>query len=253
MSTFGEKHIPRHVAIIMDGNGRWANAQGKLRAEGHIAGVQAVRNIVDDAARMGVKYLTIYAFSTENWLRPSEEVDKLMDLFAQSLACYGTELKAKGVRLLAIGDVEKLPESSLKQLNDTISLTSDNDTITLVVALSYSSRAEINHALCRCLEDMQENSVKRLGEKALTYPIEKYLETHALNIPDPDLLIRTGGEKRLSNFLLYQAAYAELYFTETLWPDFSGAHLAAAIEDFALRDRRFGKIEDKKHDTASHT
>lgn len=234
---------PRHVAIIMDGNGRWAKERGLDRSEGHIQGVQALYNIVKEAPSLGIEYLTIYAFSTENWVRPTSEVDHLMELFAESLVLYTEELAKNGVRLLAIGDLERLPKHSQEELARSIERTAMNKRLTLVIALSYSARYEINKAFCRCF--MEKSSVDSFlfPQDPYANPIEPYLETYGL--PDPDLLIRTGGEKRLSNFLLYQVAYTELYFTDCLWPDFGVGQLKDAIKEFSHRERRFGDVTTK--------
>ncbi len=247
MSNEPHTIIPKHVAIIMDGNGRWAEAHGYNRSVGHAKGVEVVHSLVDNAAKLGIKYLTLYAFSTENWGRPANEVDSLMELFAQSLATYTNELNEKGVRLLAIGDLNRLPLQARIKLNESIELTKNNTVITLVIALSYSARVEINQALCKYLaEHKGEFATDNFAlPSAYDYPLATYLNT--ANIPDPDLLIRTGGELRLSNFLLYQMAYTELYFTPTLWPDFDKNELQKAITEFARRERRFGRVNSSTY------
>lgn len=227
----------------MDGNGRWATRRELHRSEGHLAGVKALYDLVETCVGIGVKYMTVYAFSTENWSRPTAEVSNLMSLFAESLITYTEELKQKGIRLLAIGDLSRLPQPSLKELQRSIEYTSTNETLTLVVALSYSSRAEINHAFCEGIAHyVRQEHLKDLSLDSYLYPIEKYLDTRG--IPDPDLLIRTGGEIRLSNFMLYQCAYTELYFTDTLWPDFNREGLMQAIEEYSRRERRYGALSD---------
>lgn len=232
-------HIPNHIAIIMDGNGRWAEAKGMERSQGHAAGVQAVRTITSAAAKRGVSCLTLYAFSTENWQRPEKEVNRLMALFVESLSLYAEELYQQGVCLKAIGDTAQLPPQAQEKLDSVMARTAANDRMTLVVALSYSGRSEIGRALCRYLQD-PKNSLSPADVDPYAYPLEPYLDTAGL--PDVDLLIRTGGEQRLSNFLLYQSAYAELYFTDLLWPDFDEKALDEALQEFARRERRYGKV-----------
>ncbi len=235
-----DKNIPRHIAIIMDGNGRWAKQRGKQRSEGHIVGVEALYKTIEAAAEIGIDYLTVYAFSSENWQRPLEEVNALMNLMANSLEMYQDEFMKQGVSIAAIGDLSRLPEFTRTKLQRTIDLTSQNNKIKVIVALSYSSHWEINNALSMILREVKNGNLDvddLLGKELF---IEKYLSTKG--IPDPDLLIRTGGEKRISNFLLYQIAYSELFFTDTLWPDFDKQGLLEAIESYSLRQRRFGKI-----------
>ena len=230
-------NIPKHVAIIMDGNGRWAKEQGEERVFGHISGVHSVRESLTAAAAIGVKYLTLYTFSTENWNRPKEEVDALMDLLVRTIAGEVESLNENGVRLETIGDTDSLPEGCLEALDKAIEETSKNKKITLVLALSYSSRAEIVNAMKKIAEDsVQKNiAIDEINEEL----ISSYLNT--ANIPDPDLLIRTSGEERISNFLLWQIAYSELYFTDTLWPDFKEESFYKAILEYQNRERRFGK------------
>lgn len=236
-----EANIPRHIAIIMDGNGRWAERQGKNRSEGHVAGVETLHQLVKAFVAKGIKYLTVYAFSTENWIRPTEEVSQLMGLFAHSLRLYTSELKREGVRLLAIGDLARLPEESRAELQTSIEDTASNSRLTLIVALSYSSHYEINQALCKCLKSFCGRPMDEIPQDPYQKPIEPFLNTY--QIPEPDLLIRTGGEMRLSNFLLYQMAYTELYFTDTLWPDFNEQRLDKALDEYKRRDRRFGTVK----------
>ena len=232
------KNIPSHIAIIMDGNGRWAKERGLDRAYGHQEGVVSVRKIVEAATRVGVNFLTIYAFSTENWNRPDEEVDALMELMVHAIVKETPDLITNGVRLLAIGDYERLPIKTRTALDESIKQTSSGNKITLVLALSYSSKWEITEALKNMIFDVQNQQLTtdKLNEETLS----SYLSTNG--IPDPDLLIRTGGEKRISNFLLWQLAYAELYFTDVYWPDFNKKELLKAIEYYNSRDRRFGAL-----------
>ena len=235
--------IPRHIAIIMDGNGRWAAERGKPRSFGHQAGVDAVRRITAACTRLGVKFLTLYTFSTENWNRPADEVSALMGLVLSSLE---DEIFMKNnVRFRVIGDIKRLPEDVQKKLQETMEHTAQNTAMTMVVALSYSARWEIVEAMrvtvreaITLSEDVNcENVVQKLTEEAFC----NHLETRFM--PDPDLLIRTGGELRISNFLLWQIAYAELYFCDTYWPDFKEQDLQRAIVSYQRRQRRFGKTE----------
>lgn len=241
LEKINNKKIPPHIAIIMDGNGRWAKERGLDRAYGHQEGVVAVRKVVEAASQAGVSYLTIYAFSTENWNRPNEEVDALMELMVHAIVKETPDLIKNGVRLLAIGDYERLPVKTRDALDKSIEQTSNGDSITLILALSYSSKWEITQALRNMIADVknQQLSTEDLDEETLSH----YLSTK--NIPDPDLLIRTGGEKRISNFLLWQLAYAELYFTDIFWPDFGEEQLYEAICDFQCRERRFGKTSEQ--------
>lgn len=236
------KRIPTHVAIIMDGNGRWAAERGKERSFGHQAGVETVRRITSECVRLGVKYLTLYTFSTENWNRPEDEVSALMGLVLSSLE---DEIFMKNnVRFRVIGDVKRLPENVRAKLRETEEHTAANSAMTMVVALSYSARWEMTHALQNIVADVQAGRVHAddVDEKL----VGQHLETAFM--PDPDLLIRTGGELRVSNFLLWQIAYSELYFCDTYWPDFNEADLHQAIIDFQSRQRRFGKTESQIED-----
>ncbi len=238
VTTSEQKHIPQHVAIIMDGNGRWAEMRGKERCEGHAAGVEAVRTTLGAALRRGVKYLTLYAFSTENWGRPAEEVDALMELFCRCVAGETPELRAQGVRIRMIGDRTRFSEGVQRALADAERATADCDRLTLVLALNYSSRDEIVRAV-RALAGRAaagELTPEKIDERTLAAA----LDTAAY--PDPDLVIRTSGECRLSNFLLWQSSYAELLFTPVLWPDFSEEEFDRALEEYARRDRRFGLV-----------
>lgn len=241
LEKINNKRIPSHIAIIMDGNGRWAKERGLNRAHGHQEGVVAVRKIVEAAIQAHVKFLTIYAFSTENWNRPDDEVDALMELMVHAIVKETPDLIKQGVRLLTIGDYERLPNKTKTALNECITQTKEGSSITLILALSYSSKWEITQAVKKIMGDIQNNQLKSedLNEELLS----DYLSTKG--IPDPDLLIRTGGEKRISNFLLWQLAYAELYFTDTYWPDFREEHLYKAICNFQCRERRFGKTSEQ--------
>lgn len=236
------KRIPTHVAIIMDGNGRWAAERGKERSFGHQAGVETVRRITSECVRLGVKYLTLYTFSTENWNRPEDEVSALMGLVLSSLE---DEIFMKNdVRFRVIGDVKRLPESVRTKLRETEEHTAANSAMTMVVALSYSARWEMAHALQNIVADVQAGRVH--ADDVDEELVGQNLETAFM--PDPDLLIRTGGELRVSNFLLWQIAYSELYFCDTYWPDFNEADLHQAIIDFQSRQRRFGKTERQIED-----
>lgn len=229
--------IPRHIAVIMDGNGRWATERGKERSYGHQAGVETVRRITSECTRLGVKYLTLYTFSTENWNRPAPEVAALMGLVLTALE---DELFMKNdVRFQVIGDLERLPETVQKKLQETIEHTAANKTMTMTIALSYSSRWEITKAVKEIAEMAKEGRL--LPEEITEETISRQLA--ASFMPDPDLLIRTGGELRISNYLLWQIAYSELYFCDTYWPDFSENDLHKAIADYQSRQRRFGKTE----------
>lgn len=241
MSTFKEKidlnRLPKHIAIIMDGNGRWAKERGYDRIFGHQNGVTSVREVTEAAAEIGIKYLTLYAFSTENWGRPQHEVDALMELLIDTIESETPTLNKNNVRLLAIGDLSRMPENAAIKLQRCIADTSKNTGLSLVLALSYSSRWEINNAIKLLCQDVKNNiiSVNDINDET----ISQYLTTR--EIPDPDLMIRTSGEIRISNFLLWQIAYSELYFTQTHWPDFRKENFYEAIHDFQNRERRFGK------------
>jgi len=232
--------VPEHIAIIMDGNGRWATQQGKSRVIGHGAGTESVRDTLKGARELGVKYLTLYAFSTENWDRPKAEVDALMDLLVQTIASEIEELNQSGVRLRTIGDMEQLPTNCQIALSKAIEDTQHNSEITLILALNYSARWEIIHALKNIVQAVSNQAVLQQDINASLF--ETYLST--AKIPDPELLIRTSGEYRISNFLLWQCAYTELYFTSILWPDFRKEHLFDAVYNFQNRERRFGKLSE---------
>lgn len=229
--------IPEHIAIIMDGNGRWAQQRGKERSYGHQAGVEAVKRITSESAKLGVKYLTLYTFSTENWSRPADEVTALMGLILTSLE---DELFMKNnVRFCVIGDVSRMPESVVQKLRETEEHTANNTTMTLVVALSYSSKWEITKAMRDIATEVKQGTLSVDAIDDTT--ISQHLATNFM--PDPELLIRTGGELRISNYLLWQIAYSELYFCDTFWPDFDEAALHEAIANYQQRQRRFGKTE----------
>ena len=233
--------VPKHVAIIMDGNGRWAKSKGMSRVFGHKHALTAVRESVESAAQIGVKAITLYAFSTENWKRPKLEVDALMQLLINSLKKELPTFKKNEVLVNAIGNIENLPSKARKALREVISLTKENSKIVLTLALSYGSREEIVNAIQNISKKVvnKELSAKEIDEKI----INNHLYT--FNLPDVDLMIRTSGEHRISNFLLWQMAYAELYFTEILWPDFRKEHFYDAIIDYQNRERRFGKTSEQ--------
>jgi len=229
--------IPRHIAIIMDGNGRWAAERGKPRNFGHQAGVDAVRTITSECVRLGVEYLTLYTFSTENWNRPADEVSALMGLVLTSLE---DEIFMKNnVRFRVVGDVARLPEAVRQKLRETEEHTAHNSKMTMVIALSYSSRWEITEAARQIAVEVAEGKLK--ADEITDETVAAHLTTNFM--PDPELLIRTGGELRISNYLLWQIAYSELYFTDTYWPDFDEAELHKAIASYQSRQRRFGKTE----------
>jgi len=233
--------LPQHVAIIMDGNGRWAKSRGEDRSEGHREGVVSVRKVVEAAVALGLKYLTVYTFSTENWNRPDEEVKALMSLMVAAIYRETPDLMKNNVRLLTIGDTDRLPEDVRNTLAGCIKQTSGNTGTTLVLALSYSSRWEIVQAAKRLAEDVRTGNIDAgdIDESVFS----SYLTTN--DIPDPDLLIRTGGEKRISNFLLWQLSYSELSFTDIYWPDFRENELYEAILSYQQRERRFGKTSEQ--------
>ena len=243
--SFKEKldleNLPRHIAIIMDGNGRWAKQQGKPRTFGHKHGVTSVREAAESAAEIGIEYLTLYAFSTENWNRPKFEVDALMRLLLQTINSETKTLNKNRIRLNAIGDLESLPDSIYRQLAKTIEDTAGNDRMTLTLALSYSSRWEILETVKRIAADLSD---KKITQADITPDyFTKRLPSYPL--PEPELLIRTSGEYRVSNFLLWQIAYSELYFCQKLWPDFRKEDLYEAVYNYQHRERRFGKTSDQ--------
>ncbi len=237
--------IPEHIAIIMDGNGRWARSKGSIRLHGHKVGVDSVRDITESCAQLGVKYLTLYAFSTENWGRPSAEVRGLMRLLVSSLRKEADNLHENNIRLVTIGQTDRFPDNCKKQLKEAIELTEGNDRLQLCLALSYSGRWDITEAVKKIATHVKEG---RLDPALINdQMIADHLST--AEVPDPDLIIRTSGEYRISNFLLWQLAYSELYITEQFWPDFRRDELYKAINSYQSRDRRFGKIdlsEDEK-------
>lgn len=236
-----KNRLPVHVAVIMDGNGRWAKQRGLDRSEGHVEGVNTVRRITEIASEVGVKYLTLYTFSTENWNRPKDEVDALMNLIVVAIERETPDLIKNNVRLSMIGDSSRMPEFAVNRLNACIQDTSHCNGLNLVLALSYSSRQELVSAVKSIAEQAKNGtlSIDDISEEA----ISKSLYTS--NMPDPDLLIRTAGDLRISNYLLWQIAYAELYFTDKFWPDFSKDDFCQAIIDFQSRERRFGKTSEQ--------
>ena len=241
LSLIDKQNIPQHVAIIMDGNGRWAKQQGEERLFGHSVGVESVREALNACKKIGVKYLTLYTFSTENWSRPKEEIDGLMNLLVQTIANEVDELNEKGIRLLTIGDDDGLPESCKDELRDAKEKTSKNTEFNLILALNYSARWEIKKSIQFIAESYKEGKIN-LSD------INDELISNSLttaNYPDPELLIRTSGEHRISNFLLWQIAYSELYFTDVLWPDFKEADLYQAVLAYQKRERRFGKTSEQ--------
>ena len=236
-----KNRLPRHVAIIMDGNGRWAKAKGKDRSFGHQEGVVSVRKIMDAVTQLGLKYLTLYTFSTENWNRPEEEVQALMSLLVSAIHRETPDMMKKNVRLTAIGDLSRLREDAYNTLQECIDTTSANTGTTVVLALSYSSRWEITRAARQLAQEVLE---QKINPNDITEAmVSDHLTTK--NIPDPDLLIRTGGEKRISNFLLWQLSYAEFFFTDVFWPDFREEELYEAILYYQQRERRFGKTSEQ--------
>jgi undecaprenyl diphosphate synthase len=234
-------NIPKHIAIIMDGNGRWAKQQGQDRLFGHSSGVESVRSTIKACRELGVQFLTLYAFSTENWNRPKEEVDGLMDLLVQSIANEVDELNENGIRLITIGDESQLPNHCQESLGLAREKTEKNRGLTLVLALNYSARWEIVQAVKKIAAEIE---AKHLSSDDMTeQTFEHFLSTQ--NIPDPELLIRTSGENRVSNFLLWQIAYTEFHFTEVYWPAFSREHFMKAIIDYQTRERRFGLVSEQ--------
>ncbi|MDE7304494.1 MAG: di-trans,poly-cis-decaprenylcistransferase [Alistipes sp.] len=234
-----EKRIPQHVAIIMDGNGRWAELHGLQRHEGHAAGIEPIRASLRAAIRYGIGYLTFYAFSTENWGRPAQEVDALMELFCQCVIHETPELQRQGIRLRTIGDNSRFSEKVRGHLARAEELTAGGDQLTFILALNYSSRDEITRAVRKVAARVAEGKLapEQIDEAALSAALD------TAEFPDPDLVIRTSGEERLSNFLLWQASYAELYFPQVLWPDFSEEEFDRAMAEYARRDRRFGLVK----------
>ena len=234
-------NLPKHLAIIMDGNGRWAKQKGLLRALGHESGTKSVKENIKACARLGIEYLTLYAFSTENWNRPKLEIDTLMKILIRSLKKELKTLQDNNIKLNAIGNLEKLPKSAQNELLDVINKTKGNNRMTLTLALSYGSRDEIVHGVQNISDKVKNNiiSIESIDDSI----INEHLYTR--NLPNVDLLIRTSGEHRISNFLLWQIAYAELYFTTVLWPDFNEQDLYLALESYQKRERRFGKTSEQ--------
>jgi undecaprenyl diphosphate synthase len=235
------QQLPRHIAIIMDGNGRWAKEKGQDRLYGHYHGVESVREIVEGCAELGVGYLTLYAFSTENWDRPEDEVTGLMELLVDTIRKEVETLNKNNIRLYVIGDIKMLPDYARNELQEAMEQTAKNTGLSLIMALSYSSRWEIAEAIKHIAEDVKKGNLDPTFINQQT--IQQYLCTS--NFPDPELMIRTSGEYRISNFLLYQIAYTELYFTDVRWPDFRKEKLYEAILDFQGRERRFGKTSEQ--------
>ena len=236
-----QQRIPQHIAIIMDGNGRWAGKHGKARVFGHQSGVESVRSVVEGAGEIGVKHLTLYAFSTENWERPQYEVEALMELLVHAIENESDSLMKNNVRLSAIGDLSKMPDKVKEKLDGSIRYLRSNTGLNLILALSYSSKWEIINAVKNLVADVTNQKIK--PEMINDTLFSNYLNT--AGIPDPEMLIRTSGEFRISNFLLWQIAYSELYFTEKLWPDFRKEDLFEAVFDFQSRERRFGKTSEQ--------
>jgi undecaprenyl diphosphate synthase len=230
--------VPKHLAIIMDGNGRWAKERGENRLFGHSEGVESVRGSIKTAKELGIKFLTLYAFSTENWSRPQDEIDGLMDLLVASITKEAPELIGNGVRILMIGDIDGLPKNCAESLKNLIIKTQDNTSLTLILALNYSAKWELKMAIKSIAHAINTGA---LATHEITDDlVSQHLSTKG--IPDPELLIRTSGERRISNFLLWQIAYAELYFTDTHWPDFRRNDLISAVIEYQNRERRFGKL-----------
>ena len=232
-----KENLPRHIAITMDGNGRWAKQKGKSRIFGHKNGIKAVRETIETAIEIGIEYLTLYAFSEENWKRPKKEIQALMTLLVASINNETTRLMKHGIKLITIGDTEKLPRATQKQLEKTIIKTKENRNLTLTLALSYSGKWDILNAVKKIIVE------KKNPDKISEDIFKQYLATK--NVPEPELLIRTSGEFRISNFLLWQIAYTELYFSKILWPDFSRKDFLEAIIEYQNRERRFGKTKEQ--------
>ena len=241
LSLIDKQNIPQHVAIIMDGNGRWAKQKGHMRIFGHRNGVKAVRAAIEAGAELGVKYLTMYAFSTENWTRPQQEVNALMELLVSTIEDELPTLMKNGIRLETIGNIAQLPEKCQKQLEKTKTKTAANDRLTLVLAQSYSSRWDIIEAVKKVAQSVEQGSLK--SDEIDETVLNKALST--AKYPHPDLLIRSSGEQRISNFLMWEIAYSELYFTPVLWPDFTKDDFYRAIVDYQGRERRFGKTSEQ--------
>jgi len=245
-TSFHTDVLPQHIAIIMDGNGRWAKQRGKKRIFGHHQGVKTVRQIVENSVELKIRYLSLYTFSTENWNRPKEEVDALMDLLVQTLNEQIADLMKQNIRLNAIGDLSRLPAHTYQTLQDVLHETAGNSGMTLSIALNYGGRDEIVQMTKELAKKVKNNII--LPENIDENKINLHLYSHKL--PDVDFMIRTGGEKRISNFLLWKIAYAELYFTDVLWPDFNKQHYYEALADYQKRERRFGKTSEQINDEA---
>jgi undecaprenyl diphosphate synthase len=241
LQEIDKNRLPVHIAIIMDGNGRWAKEQGQDRLFGHYQGVESVRNIVEGCAELGIQYLTLYAFSTENWDRPEYEVVGLMELLVKTIRNEAENLHKNNIKLHVIGDIKMLPDYAQRELQEALDFTKDNTGLNLVMALSYSGRWELLNAVKSIANEVQKGNLQ--VEEIDQSTLQKYLCTSGF--PDPELMIRTSGEYRISNFLLYQLAYAELYFTDVRWPEFRKKNLYEAILDFQRRERRFGKTSDQ--------
>lgn len=241
LSQIDKTRLPRHIAIIMDGNGRWAREQGQDRLFGHYHGVESVRDIVEGCAELGIEYLTLYAFSTENWDRPQYEVVGLMELLVSTIRNEVENLNKNNIRLHVIGQMNMLPDYAQKEMNEAVDLTKGNTGLNLVMALSYSGRWELLNAVKNIAWEVKNNrlAIEEIDQDTL----QRYLTTS--EFPDPELMIRTSGEYRISNFLLYQLAYAELYFTQVRWPDFRKQNLYEALLDYQHRERRFGKTSEQ--------
>ncbi len=239
LDGYDPDRVPAHVAIIMDGNGRWAQSRGLPRSQGHVAGIEGVRAAIRTCSDIGVKYLTIYAFSTENWNRPQEEVELLMELFAHTMAAEVEGLNDEHVRVRLVGDMDALPETTRESFQEAIDKTAHNEGMNLVMAVNYGSRAEIAQAVRSIATDAAAGRIDPASVDEQLIASRLY----TADIPDPDLLIRTSGERRISNFLLWQIAYSEIYVTDIMWPDFDKFELVRAIIDYQSRDRRFGKVK----------
>lgn len=233
--------LPKHIAVIMDGNGRWAKGQGKVRVFGHEQGVLSVKDIVEGCVDIGIEYLTLYAFSTENWNRPKEEVDALMQILISTINNETETLNKKNIKLNAIGNIESLPQECINDLNEAMEKTAHNKKCTLTLALSYSAKWEILEATKKIASAVKDNTISLddINEELFSSKLT------TVNMPDPELMIRTSGEHRISNYLLWQMAYTEFYFTDVLWPDFRSEDLFEAIVDYQKRERRFGKISEQ--------
>ena len=247
LAQIDKSHLPRHIAIIMDGNGRWAKEQGQDRLFGHFHGVESVRNIVEGSAELGIEYLTLYAFSTENWERPEYEVVGLMELLVNTIRNEVESLHKNNIKLHVIGDMNMLPDYAKQELNEALEITRESTGLNLIMALSYSGRWELLNAVKNIAHEVKKGSLKI--EEINQDILQQYLCTSGF--PDPELMIRTSGEYRISNFLLYQLAYAELYFTNVRWPDFRKENLYEAIVDYQNRERRFGKTSEQLSEASS--